>query len=329
MTGASSGEFTLWHGMTFNFESLMQAHENEIRALAYSHSGDWLLSGDRDGTLKVWQPNFNNVNIVSGAHRESLSGISWSPTDAKFVTGSDDSTAKVWSFATMAEETTLTGHGWDVKCVDWHPSLSLIATGSKDNTVKLWDPRQAKNLSTLHGFKNTLTRTKFQTLGGQYLLASASRDNTARIFDLRMMQHVLVLRGHEADVTALAWHPVHPELLSTATRDGTINHFLLDSQLAENSSGLLPAASIPKAHGWPVWDLAYHPAGHLLCSGSNDKSVRFWARGRPGDPTAFKTRFYTDAVEVSVPERRKKEHTAIPGLNLDTEPANGLPADIS
>lgn len=31
ITGASSGEFTLWNGLTFNFETILQAHDTAIR----------------------------------------------------------------------------------------------------------------------------------------------------------------------------------------------------------------------------------------------------------------------------------------------------------
>lgn len=31
VTGASSGEFTLWNGLTFNFETILQAHDGPVR----------------------------------------------------------------------------------------------------------------------------------------------------------------------------------------------------------------------------------------------------------------------------------------------------------
>lgn len=305
LTGSMSGEFTLWNGMTFNFETIMQAHENAIRAMVYSHNGDWLLSGDHEGVIKFWQPNFNNVNILP-AHREVVRDLAFSPNDTKFVSASDDGTLKVWNFHSASEETTLTGHGWDVKCCDWHPTLGLLASGSKDNLVKLWDPRvgaATKCLTTLHGFKNTVTKTQFQPTGGQMLLASTSRDSTARVFDLRMMRDLVVLRGHDSDVSALAWHPVHPSLMSTGTHDGTISHFLLDTTLPENTNGLEPVSQVPNAHDWPIWCLQYHPMGHILCSGSNDKMTRFWCRARPGDELAFKDRYYNKEESTSMPPR--------------------------
>ena len=37
------------------------------------------------------------------------------------------------------------------------------------------------------------------------------------------------------------------------------------------------------AHEQAIGTLAWHPFGHLLCSGANDNLVKFWARNRPGD----------------------------------------------
>jgi polyadenylation factor subunit 2 len=41
--------------------------------------------------------------------------------------------------------------------------------------------------------------------------------------------------------------------------------------------------AIEQAHDSIVWSLAWHPMGHILCSGSNDHTSKFWTRNRPGD----------------------------------------------
>ena len=38
-----------------------------------------------------------------------------------------------------------------------------------------------------------------------------------------------------------------------------------------------------QAHESIVWCLAWHPVGHILTTGSNDHTVKFWSRNRPGD----------------------------------------------
>ena len=40
---------------------------------------------------------------------------------------------------------------------------------------------------------------------------------------------------------------------------------------------------VMQAHESIVWCLAWHPVGHILTTGSNDHTVKFWSRNRPGD----------------------------------------------
>ncbi|KAI0143556.1 WD40-repeat-containing domain protein [Xylariaceae sp. FL1272] len=308
LTASSSGEFTLWNGTGFNFETIMQAHDVAIRTLAYSHSDDWLLSADHDGIIKYWQPNFNNVQVIQG-HSDPIRDIAFSPNDSKFVTASDDSTLKIFDFALGSAESTLQGHGWDAKSCDWHPTKGLIVSGSKDHLVKLWDPRTQRCLTTLHGHKNNITKTMFERVMGN-CLATSARDQTARVFDIRMMRDVCLIRGHEKDISTLTWHPIHSNLLSTGGNDGSLNHYLLDEpntppgQAASGAvyesadpkiapaQSIYPAHKIPFAHDFAIWSLDWHPLGHILASGSNDRLTRFWSRGRPGDLDISQDRYH-------------------------------------
>lgn len=216
------------------------------------------------------------------------------------MSAGDDNLIKLWNFNEGIEERVLTGHGWEVRSVDWHPTKGLIASGSKDNLVKLWDPRTSRCLSTLHYHKQTVGMVRFQPGSGNFL-ATASRDATCRILDLRAMKDFKILRGHEKDVTSVAWHPIHTSLVVTGGYEGSIHHYLLDDtsppqgQNVTSESSMItmqPTASVAFAHESAVWSLDWHPQGHLLCSGSNDRATRFWARPRPGDPMFMKDRYH-------------------------------------
>jgi len=74
VTGASSGEFTLWNGLTFNFETILQAHDTAVRAMRWSHSDSWMVTADHAGYIKYWQSNMNNVKMYQG-HKEPVRGI--------------------------------------------------------------------------------------------------------------------------------------------------------------------------------------------------------------------------------------------------------------
>ncbi len=108
MTGSTSGEFTLWNGITFNFETILQAHDSAVRTMQFCHSGMFLASADQSGIIKYFQPNMNNLTAWQG-HREAIRGLSFSPDDGRFATASDDSTVRIWSFEESREERVLTG----------------------------------------------------------------------------------------------------------------------------------------------------------------------------------------------------------------------------
>lgn len=136
------------------------------------------------------------------------------------------------------------------------------------------------------------------------MVATASRDQTVRLFDIRAMKEFKVLRGHKKEVCcallsvstnshmltgslALAWHPVHPILVSGGS-EGSILYWDINApestpSVTHTTQTIGPRATLAEAHDSNVWSLAFHPLGHLLVSASNDHTTRFWARERPGD----------------------------------------------
>lgn len=330
-----SGEFTIWNGFTFNFESIMQAHDFPIFSLEYSHNGKWLISGDQAGTIKYWQPNFNNVNILGKAHDNSVGELKFSPGDAKFVSCSDDQTLKIWDFATAKEERVLKGHHWDVKSCDWHSSLGLVISGSKDNLVKLWDPRDSTCVTTLHDFKHTVNKTVFQKSGNERLFAACSRDHSTRVFDLRMLRCINVIKSeNEADLTALSWHPVHSTTLTVGAYDGSVSHYNTSKTVDIESFQAIEAGafmkrhtpitteashSVPFAHEKAVHAIEYHPLGHMLCTAGADKSMRFWCRGKPADIASLKDVYHTgeeNIEENKIVKTEEENGVSIPGLSI-------------
>ncbi|KAG5847700.1 hypothetical protein ANANG_G00128970 [Anguilla anguilla] len=250
VTGASSGEFTLWNGLTFNFETILQAHDSPVRAMTWSHNDMWMLTADHGGYVKYWQSNMNNVKMFQ-AHKEAIREASFSPTDNKFATCSDDGTVRIWDFLRCHEERILRGHGADVKCVDWHPTKGLVVSGSKDSQqpIKFWDPKTGQSLATLHAHKNTVMEELEGGAAG--------------------------LQGHKKEATAVAWHPVHEGLFASGGSDGSL--------LFWNAGVEKEVGGMEMAHEGMIWSLAWHPLGHILCSGSNDHTSKFWTRNRPGD----------------------------------------------
>eukprot|EP00191_Tetraselmis_sp_GSL018_P015311 CAMPEP_0177593176 /NCGR_PEP_ID=MMETSP0419_2-20121207/8992_1 /TAXON_ID=582737 /ORGANISM="Tetraselmis sp., Strain GSL018" /LENGTH=438 /DNA_ID=CAMNT_0019084169 /DNA_START=152 /DNA_END=1465 /DNA_ORIENTATION=- len=272
MTGTHSGEFTLWNGMSFNFETIIQAHDVAIRSMMWAHNENFLITGDDTGVMKYWKPNMENVKAHQ-AHNEAVRGVTFSPSDLKFATCSDDSLVKVWDFGLCQTVTTLSGHGGDVRTVDWHPRQRLLASGSKDGLVKLWDASMPGALTSLHGHKGMVMMARWNQ-NGNWLL-TASRDQLCKVFDIRTMKELATLRGQNKDVACCAWHPFHEELCATGGYDGSLLFWTVGHER--------PQAEIRNAHDMHIWSMAWHPMGHMLSTGSNDYSTKFWGRARPGD----------------------------------------------
>ncbi|XP_023653946.2 pre-mRNA 3' end processing protein WDR33 [Paramormyrops kingsleyae] len=312
VTGASSGEFTLWNGLTFNFETILQAHDSPVRAMTWSHNDMWMLTADHGGYVKYWQSNMNNVKMFQ-AHKEAIREASFSPTDNKFATCSDDGTVRIWDFLRCHEERILRGHGADVKCVDWHPAKGLVVSGSKDSQqpIKFWDPKTGQSLATLHAHKNTVMEVKWN-LNGNWLL-TASRDHLCKLFDIRNLKEELqVFRGHKKEATAVAWHPVHEGLFASGGSDGSL--------LFWNAGVEKEVGGMEMAHEGMIWSLAWHPLGHILCSGSNDHTSKFWTRNRPGDK--MRDRYNLNLLPgvsedgVEYDDMEPNSMAAIPGMGI-------------
>ncbi|XP_049604268.1 pre-mRNA 3' end processing protein WDR33 isoform X1 [Syngnathus scovelli] len=312
VTGASSGEFTLWNGLTFNFETILQAHDSPVRAMTWSHNDMWMLTADHGGYVKYWQSNMNNVKMFQ-AHKEAVREASFSPTDSKFATCSDDGTVRIWDFQRCHEERILRGHGADVKCVDWHPTKGLVVSGSKDSQqpIKFWDPKTGQSLATLHAHKNTVMEVKWNS-NGNWLL-TASRDHLCKLFDIRNLKDELqVFRGHKKEATAVAWHPIHEGLFASGGSDGSL--------LFWNAGVEKEVGGMEMAHEGMIWSLAWHPLGHILCSGSNDHTSKFWTRNRPGDK--MRDRYNLNLLPgmsedgVDYDDMEPNSMAAIPGMGI-------------
>jgi len=291
ISGAATGEFTLWNGISFNFETILQAHDAALRAQCWTPHGDYLLSGDQMGVLKYWEPSMNNVHVME-PHKEAIRDISFSPRGTKFCTASDDGTIKVYDFQSSKEECVLTGHGWDVRVAQWHKRHALIASGGKDNMIKLWDPR-GKEKTTLHVHKNTILALKW-TNDGESIL-SGGKDQVVKMYNLRAMKEEYTHKGHQKEVTALCVHPCLDSTFVSGGGEGAVYIWQKHNEY--------PVRVIPDAHNKTVWSMDFHPVGHTLATSSIDNTVKFWIRPRP---TTESRACEQEGVEV--------EHEKIPGI---------------
>lgn len=71
---------------------------------------------------------------------------------------------------------------------------------------------------------------------------------------------------------------------------------------------------VETAHDSIVWTLAWHPLGHILCSGSNDHTIKFWTRNRPGDLMRDKYNLNTLPASLAALDDCEYDDAIIPGM---------------
>jgi COMPASS component SWD3 len=77
------------------------------------------------------------------------------------------------------------------------------------------------------------------------------------------------LTGHKRAVTSLKFSPVKPELLASASADGTL-------ELWNVNDGSRVSPAQPMAHNQGINEIAWNPEGRYLASVSDDVTVKLW-----------------------------------------------------
>ncbi|RCH88026.1 WD repeat-containing protein 33, partial [Rhizopus stolonifer] len=108
----------------------------------------------------------------------------------------------------------------------------------------------------------------------------------------------------------------HERLLATGGSDGSLMFWMTGQ---DQSVGELETA-----HESNVWSLDWHPVGHILVSGSNDHTTRFWTRPRPGeisskfDPTQ---QYEEEQISMKSENEYRQQFTELPPFRPNVMPS--------
>jgi len=129
--------------------------------------------------------------------------------------------------ARLAHQRTFRGHRSAVYCIVYDKAGRYIVTGSDDRLVKIWSTASGYLLCTCRGHTGDITDLSVNA--DDTLLASGSNDNrvcvwhlsTERTGDKALGALAGVCKGHHQELAEINFNPVVPNLLLTASFDGT------------------------------------------------------------------------------------------------------------
>ena len=197
LTGTQAGEFTMWGGTAFQFETIIQSHETPVRTMVFTHNGNFLLSGDDAGNVSVW------VGTDGRGHQQAPSSLALStPTCLPSLLD--------WQAAVCGAK-----WGWDLQTA-LHMSMQLQPTALSPPQVRYWKPN-LELVKSVGAHREAVRQLAAAPSDLKY--ATASDDSTVRVWDFARVATEAVLAGHGGDVKCVDWHP-HKALLASGAECG-------------------------------------------------------------------------------------------------------------
>jgi WD40 repeat protein len=258
----------------------IEEHLEPITCLAWSPDGATLASGDAAALLVLWdvksrqaRHSFYLEGVAEVRFRaEAISSVAFSP-DSKYLvttTGTYPPDVRIWDVSTAELRHELKGGFSTAAAAFSADGTTVFGAGgsgynqhSRDFPVYHWGPCSARPDRIVPGHTDYVFALAVEPNG--HRLATGGADKTARLWDAVTGSPLGPSYRHRAMVRALALAPGGTTLASAAGR--TIYLWALGPRRRKRELA---------GHKATISGLAFHPAGHLLASASDDCTVGLW-----------------------------------------------------
>ena len=176
----------LWDARRKSWEKppnfILNEHNDEIWAIAFSPNGEWLASGGADGNLKLsyittsTSKRQSSILLADESH-SAIRVITFSPDGGTLAVGRMDGTVALWDVETRHIKKQYEGHNWEVTALAFSPNSKILASGTAFSELVLWDVSRYSELTSLEGHDGdigAINALAFSSDGG--VLASGGAD---------------------------------------------------------------------------------------------------------------------------------------------------------
>ncbi|WP_069471129.1 PKD domain-containing protein [Candidatus Marithrix sp. Canyon 246] len=278
-------------------------HENGVKSIAISNSGQLAISASKDQTVKVWDINSGTELRTCYGHNNDVTSISFSPDGNQAISGDLDGTIILWDINTCQVLHNFSNES-EVKSVAWSPNNAYILSAHDNNMVKLWDTNTKQEIRTFIGHTDQISDVSFSPDSSKAL--STSKDTTIKLWDVATGQEIRTFTGHTKWVVSAAFSSDGVFVISSSW-DNTIRRwniqtgthrvysdqtwvldvsFFLDSNYALSGGkdqtlklwDLNAGKSLCtlKGHKGTITSVAVSKTSNILLSGSSDKTLKQW-----------------------------------------------------
>ncbi|XP_065868659.1 WD repeat-containing protein 26 homolog [Euphorbia lathyris] len=291
---------------------ILEAHNDEVWFLQFSHNGKYLASASKDQTAIVWEIKEDGVvslkHTLKG-HQKAVLTISWSPDDKQLLTCGQEEVIRRWDASSGECIHIYEKVGVGLVSCGWFPDGRGIFAGMTDKSICLWD-LEGKELECWKGQKTLRISDMAITDDGKSIISmcrdtavllldrevkferlieeeetitsfSLSKDNKFLLVNLiNQVIHLWNIEGNPKIVSKYKGH-TRSRFIIRSCFGGFEQAFIAsgseDSQVYiwHRGSGELLLAM--PGHAGAVNCVSWNPTNlHMLASGSDDRTIRIW-----------------------------------------------------
>jgi WD40 repeat protein/serine/threonine protein kinase len=260
-------------------------HDSGVFCVAFNPTGQYLVSGSRDGIIKLWDAHTGEPLGIFRADGAIVYSVAFSPDGRRLAAGCSDGMIKMWEVQCGSRVPGWKAHSSPVGCLAFSPDGQRLASSRSNygwegartgGEVKVWDAATGKLFLTLEEQPRLVVRVAFSPDGRR--LATAGQDRTVKVWDALTGRDLFPSLRHTAPVHAVAFSPDGQWLASVSGDWSQLSHGELKVWDARTGAERFTLGG----HIGFILGVAFSPDSRRLASGGMDRTIKLWdvATGR-------------------------------------------------
>ncbi len=290
LASASNGNevktIRLWDTASRQQKAILTAHNAPVYSLTFSPDSRILISGegyDRR-TVRLWDVSSLQKKQTLPGHQGNVYSVVFSPDGQTLASGDSDGHVFLWDTVNWEQKASI-AHTTDVQHIAFSPDGRTLAIANSTE-VHLWDVVKGVPIRQLTKRLDAPLSVAFSPDG--HTLASGSRDGSVQLWNVRKQQLITALPAPPLlRYGSWGWHPWRVESIAFSPNGkilATVGYaqIYLWERVPQQSGLQTPAAmlwcqkAILTGHTSYIYSIAFSPDGHLIASGSADRTVRLF-----------------------------------------------------
>ncbi|KAM9458628.1 telomerase protein component 1 isoform 1-T2 [Salvelinus alpinus] len=251
--------------------SVLRGHSGGVTCLAFSLTGEELLSGGKDQVLMVWNASSSPPTLIQSlphCHGDWITGCVWGPNCV--VSCSSDCKIRMWDLQ----------KGRSVREILARSSLSAVCclgefviAGCAEGELHVWKWDSGMEISRISAHRSRIhhcsvipdpDKTK-ETKQEDMVVATASDDGTVKLWHPFQVQHHSTLQGHSGGIHG-----------AVSKQEGVPAFLTVSQDRSLRSWSVAAAMESPLNRRGTVTALSFCQSGDLLLSGYESGRVELW-----------------------------------------------------